>query len=96
MIDKKYFKELYKIIPLNVAADLGEMWVEAALIEHKFKLEQDHKYTLVLGRYNISELLKINSGYKLFDITVELQEDLKDEWYLVCEQTKTIVYSPGA
>lgn len=96
MIDNKYFQGSYKILPLSINADLSEMSLEQALIQHNFKLESEDKYTLVIGRDYISDLLRIKNGYNLFDITVEIQVGLVDEWYLVCEQTKTIIYSPGA
>lgn len=96
MIAKKYFDLLYTILPLYVAMDLSEHSLEQALVQHKFKLEEDQEYLLVLGRELISEIISLRSGYNLFKITVELQEDLIDDWYLVCDKTKTIIYSPGA
>lgn len=96
MIDEKYFIKLYTILPLSCAADLGECWLEQALLQHQFKLGVGHKYILYIGRELVSELLKIKAGYNLFDISVEIQDNLKDEWYIVNENTKTIVYSPGA
>jgi hypothetical protein len=96
MINKKYFDKLYSIKPLTIAADLSECSLEQALIQQKFKLEDESKYTLLVGRHLLSEIMLIKSGYNLFRISIELQEDLVDEWYLVNELTKTIIYSPGA
>lgn len=96
MIAKKYLDMLYTIKPICVAMDLSEHALEQSLVQHNFQLKQDFKYTLVLGRELISEIIKLNAGYNLFHIEIELQDGLIEEWYLVCEETKTIIYSPGA
>lgn len=95
IIAKKYFDELYTITPLTTAADLSEYALEQAIIQHKFKIEDFSTYILYLGRDLIGELIKLKSGYNLFKIEVVLQESLKDEWYLVNEKNKLIIYSPG-
>ncbi len=95
MINKDYLDMSYTIKPLNTAMDFSECALQEALIIHDFKINKKVGYILYLGKYNISELLTFNAGYNLFNIKIELQEDLNDEWYLVCEETKTIVYSPG-
>lgn len=96
MIAKQYFDGLFNIIPLMYAADLSQTSLVQALVQHKFNLNDKKEYLLVLGRENIVDICKIAAGYNIFNIKVELQEVLRDEWYLVNNDTKTIVYSPGA
>ncbi len=96
MIAEKYFDLLYQISPLYIAMDLSDVSLEQALIQHKFNLEGGAKYSLIVGRDNISEIVSVTSGLKIFNIFIEIQEELRDEWYLVNEDTKLIVYSPGA
>jgi len=95
MLDKKYFRQLFKIIPLPVAMDLSECALEQALIQHEFQLNSDTEYTLVVGREAIEFILSLTAG-GLFHIKLEIQDGLRDEWYLVDEKKKLIVYSPGA
>lgn len=95
MIDVKYFDQLYSICPVTVACDLCEGSLEGALIQHKFLLDDRTEYILVCSRNAVEFLLKFTIG-GMFRISVEIQDNLKDEWYLVCPQTKLIIYSPGA
>lgn len=94
MIQKKYLDSLCKIEPTPLAMDFSEIALEQALIQLKFDLSEQVEYILHIGRDYIDDILKLKHGYNIFNIKVEIQEDLKEEWYLV--KNKTIVYSPGA
>lgn len=94
MIAKKYFDMGVTIEKLVVNADLSDCALKQALIQLKFNLNEGRKYVLVIGRYNIEYLLKYNVSF--FDISVEIQDDLSYNWYLIDLTTKTVIYSPGA
>lgn len=83
-------------IKAPVSMDLSEYSLYEALIHLKFDLAKDDKYLLIIGRNNISELIRINMGYKLFDIEVDVRDGYVDEWMLINQTTRTAFYSEGA
>lgn len=98
-LNEKYSNKIkthYTVEKLYIDMDFSEGALEEALIRLNFKLGEYSEYVLYLGRENLREILKMSQGYNLFNISVELQEDLRDEWYLVDEVSKTIIYSEGA
>ena len=94
MIQSKYYVEAYKILPLRVNADLTQCSLEQALLELKFKLGS--KYILHVGREAIREIINLTGGLQVFNILLEIDEDLEEDWYLVDTENKIIIYSPGA
>lgn len=94
MIKKEFFEGSYYMEPLLCPADFTETSLEQALIQLKFDLNENASYKLYLGRNYIDEILRFKNGFKIFNIGLELQDDLIDEWYVV--KDKKIVYSPGA
>lgn len=96
IIDKKYLERGFTLYPLVVWMDFSECALEQALVQLKFKLDDDTKYTLVIGRECISDILSFKNGFNIFNINIALQDDLEDEWYLVNEKSKIIIYSVGA
>ena len=94
MINSMYYDGSYKILPLSVNMDFAQVSLEQALIELKFQLGS--KYILHVGRDCLRDIINITGGLQVFNIELNIQDNLRDDWYVVDNANKTIVYSPGA
>jgi hypothetical protein len=74
--------------------DFSQCGLEQALIELKFKMGAE--YILHVGRDLLRDIINLTGGLQVFNIRLEIQDDLRDGWYVVDEENKSIVYSPGA
>lgn len=92
MINREYFEKLYKILPLNVQCDITKYSLQQALIDLKFDLEKT--YTVCLGRRNLEFMPNIVQG--VINLKLVLDDTIKDDfWYVIDDENKIIIYSPG-